>query len=676
MNTKMIKIISVLSAAIIGTAAFMPVANADTSAKTVQTTETTVLRTLLESVKGRVEIPEEYSEFSSNSRSDGKHTVYSFAWRTEDGNKGINVQCCDNGIITSYSSYGDKISYEPTMSGIDINEAKKIAEDYVSKINTDYPYVITVQDSKQGSLYNSSYEFDILVSINGVALNNSSSRISVNREDGAVTSFYVWYNPDVKVDFNSADEFISEADAEKAYSEKIGMKLVYRSYSDNGEKKIYPVYVQNGSYDSNINAITGEVEKIENYAYYKNSFGGAMDIMEAATDDAGLTEQEIAEINNINGLIQKDAMEKKIRENKTLSVPKTVKLNWVRLRKDMYNDSYTYYMHMSDDKTSISVTADAKTGEISNYSSYSDKDNTNKKLKYRNDKAFKALAGAKADEYQYDEEAKQYVRYVNGVQVEDDSVIIISDGNKVIDYSISYSKEEFPSVSDAMSEEDAEKAMFEQVEYKAVCLESYKDDETHIVPVYVIDSVSINPFTGKIVDYKNEEITGNKERTEYTDISGHYAEKYIKELQYYGVGFDSEEFKPDEKIMQKDLLTLLKAVYSDGETMVVNSKEQAENTYIFVINQDIISADERDDESCVTREKAAVYMIRAMGGEEYASYNDIYVSPFADVTENKGYIALLSAMGVVSGDENNNFNPNHEITRAEFAVMLYKYLNR
>ena len=66
----------------------------------------------------------------------------------------------------------------------------------------------------------------------------------------------------------------------------------------------------------------------------------------------------------------------------------------------------------------------------------------------------------------------------------------------------------------------------------------------------------------------------------------------------------------------------------------------------------------------------------AIGAENYAKYNDIYVTPFNDVTENKGYIALLSAMGVLSGDGNGNFNPNREMTRAESIIMIYNYLTR
>ena len=52
-------------------------------------------------------------------------------------------------------------------------------------------------------------------------------------------------------------------------------------------------------------------------------------------------------------------------------------------------------------------------------------------------------------------------------------------------------------------------------------------------------------------------------------------------------------------------------------------------------------------------------MIRAIGARNCAKYNDIYVTPFNDVTENKGiYRIAFSAMGVLSGDSNGNFNPN------------------
>lgn len=176
---------------------------------------------------------------------------------------------------------------------------------------------------------------------------------------------------------------------------------------------------------------------------------------------------------------------------------------------------------------------------------------------------------------------------------------------------------------------------------------------------------------------KTKKLTENaSSKLEYSDIDGHYAEKYIKELAYYGIGFEGGEFKPDEKITQKDFLALLMSINGNDIIVLKNNLEQANWVYRNSTQNSIISEDERDDEAAVTREEAAVYMIRAIGAENYAKYNDIYVTPFNDVTENKGYIALLSAMGVLSGDGNGNFNPNREMTRAESIIMIYNYLTR
>ena len=54
----------------------------------------------------------------------------------------------------------------------------------------------------------------------------------------------------------------------------------------------------------------------------------------------------------------------------------------------------------------------------------------------------------------------------------------------------------------------------------------------------------------------------------------------------------------------------------------------------------------------------------------------MFINPFSDVTENKGPIAYLKAIGVVSGDGNGNFNPKNTITRGEALIMIYNYLNR
>ena len=70
-------------------------------------------------------------------------------------------------------------------------------------------------------------------------------------------------------------------------------------------------------------------------------------------------------------------------------------------------------------------------------------------------------------------------------------------------------------------------------------------------------------------------------------------------------------------------------------------------------------------------------MVRALGFEEVATLNGIYVPIFADVSaDSVGFTSILGAMGVIKGDENGNFNPNGTVTRADAAIMLYNYLSK
>ena len=65
-----------------------------------------------------------------------------------------------------------------------------------------------------------------------------------------------------------------------------------------------------------------------------------------------------------------------------------------------------------------------------------------------------------------------------------------------------------------------------------------------------------------------------------------------------------------------------------------------------------------------------------MGIDKYASIKGIYVSPFNDVTEYVGHIAILNGLGIVSGDGNGNFNPNGILKRADAMILIYNYLTK
>ena len=659
------KLVSVLSAAAVAVSMFTPAAFAESTDST--------MKSVLVSVKERVEIPAEYTEFSSETQERYGITEYVFSWNTSDGDKSINVECYENGVISSYYGYGAyDYSNSPSIPSVSKAEAKENAEKFIKQLNPDFPYEIRIEDNYNGSLYDGGYSFDTQVYVNGIYFEDGNGSVGVNGETGEITYCTIGYTP---VEFPSVEDAISVEDAEKAYSEKLGLEMVYATFTDeDGNDIAYPVYVQKYNYGKYINALTGEVEDLTGkFKLYAPTAGGTAETMSA---DNGLTEQEINELDNISGLISKTDIEKQLRNNKTLDIPKSANVDFINLAKLYNKDIYTYSINMSDKEqnTHIYIYVNAKTGEILSYSRY-DRERGDKTAT-QNDKTFSVLAGDKAKEYKYDEDTQSYIRYVNGIKVQNDIGYISYSGDVLTEYRISYTDAEFPSFDNAMSKEDAEKIMFDRDGYEMVYITQILDNSVEIVPVYKHNAVSINPFTGKYVDYQNEEITNEENKLEYSDISGHYAEKYINELAYYGIGFEGGEFRPDEKITQKDFLSLLTSVYQHGIVVLRNDKEQADYVYGSSVRSGIISEEERNDEAAVTRENAAVYMIRAMGAEEYAKYNDIYVPPFNDVMENKGYIALLSAMGVVSGDGSGNFNPNHEITRAESVVMIYNYLTR
>lgn len=121
-------------------------------------------------------------------------------------------------------------------------------------------------------------------------------------------------------------------EAKKAYSDKLGLELVYRTYVDeDGNVVAYPVYTQEYDYDKYINALTGDAVDVTNYRYF---IGNKSESANTAAD-GGLTEQEIKELDNIDGLISKTALENKLKSNKLLSIPKNINTDSISLYKIM-----------------------------------------------------------------------------------------------------------------------------------------------------------------------------------------------------------------------------------------------------------------------------------------------------------------------------------------------------
>lgn len=78
----------------------------------------------------------------------------------------------------------------------------------------------------------------------------------------------------------------------------------------------------------------------------------------------------------------------------------------------------------------------------------------------------------------------------------------------------------------------------------------------------------------------------------------------------------------------------------------------------------------------ISRQDMAVMLVRALGYENLALTQASAELPFADVTENRGYLALAYEFGVINGvaqaDGSLLFLPGHSSTRQEAAAMLVR----
>ena len=510
-------------------------------------------------------------------------------------------------------------------------------------------------------------------------------------------SFSLNYTTGLK--FEDSSKLISKEDAQNSFNEKFPMKLRYTTEYKDDKKSATLIYSPDSEYNQYISATSGEVITRE---YRRHRFGGgdmkaseSMAAMDMA--DNGFSEAEIKNLDTIKGLIGLDKAEKIILSNRVINANSAYKLTDYSLCRDWYDEEkYSYRLEFErktgdDDYYWLSAEVDARNGDILSFSVNEDVSNEKAKLNVKQgyEKAYAALEvlapshfGENMD-YLLDGDDKDssgnyvFFRYVNGIEFADNSVRISVDmaSGKIISYRIGYDDIEFPSADGVISAENAGKSLFEQVGYDVWYIPTYEDDKpAKALLVYDTDSydLTLDAFSGEL-KYKGE----SEKVGEYTDIENHYAKDAIEALAKFGIGFADSEFRPDSNITQADFVTLLNAAFNNHGPIVIYKGISYEDIYDDAIADGIVKEDEYSPDADVTRDLAAKMMVRALGFEEVATLNGIYVPIFADVSaDSVGFTSILGAMGVIKGDENGNFNPNGTVTRADAAIMLYNYLSK
>ena len=662
---------------------------------------------MLRLVKDRIGSTDEYDTVTTDSHSDEGGTVYSFNW-VYSGNgeyKGLNVSVTESGIITNYSKYNSardnngKIS----LNRLSLAELMEKAQAFADKLNPSLVGKIRVQSAGNSeNLSDENRYFTVQRYENDIPVLEDTGSISINA-DGEVSYFWIDYSENIS--FEAADSIISRNEAKKAYEENFGFELSYiKKWNGrrNGYENVLVWQPKEGRESEYISAVSGETVKriLPEYDHYfgrgfANSKASEMSADEGSSYSA-LTEAEIKALDTVAGLISAEEAEKKIRSVKALKFSDKLKLNSISMYNDEYDEkTYVYNMQFADEnKNFASASVNAETGELLNFNRYSangeksDKTPDTEKLKKLADSALKSLAPTyfpaknenncfRFSDLRSDGSFICYDRYVNGIRCYAEYIALDFDAGSgdIISFNLNRTKNDFPSPSGALSLDKAAEAIFEGAVFEPVYIftcssEGLKRFDKAIAVYNLGGNTVIDAFTGKQV---GENV---KAEAEYTDISGHYAETAITTLCRYSIGYAGESFKPSEYITQKDFLAFLHSAFENYSSKLITDDYDYDAAYRYAYGRGIITPEERDPEAAVTRERAAVAMVSALGFREVADIEGIYKPMFNDVSTNTGSISILAGMKVIGGDGNGNFNPGGLLTRGDAAVILYNYLSR
>lgn len=647
-------------------------------------------------VKNIITVPDDYGNFSSSSTerdtSSGKIKVWRLDWKQKDGGDGsISASMGEDGFLYEYNKYsGNETSN--SLAKVTKDNAQAVAEEFLKKAIPDYYGQLKIVDSNSNISSTQDYDFVYQGFINEVPVNFGNINIGVNKYTGEV-NYYNGENLDTKgIQYPSIDDVIEQAAAQKAYIEKIGVNLKYYSYYDYSQKKmkIFAGYSIGGNGDNAIDAKTGQAVSLyrESHLYNsKDSVSGANADNSIAVMNEKLTEEETAEVNNVADLITKEKAESILRETFDI-ITSNMKVKNTSLNKRTMDNKYIWNVSFDG----VYGEVDAKSGEIISMHCYTG-DNTKtiniSKTEGQNiaEDFLKKIASDKFSQTKYEDVKRSifkigvvqpektfsfnFMRQVNGIEFSSNSLQVEVDNasGKISGYSNNwYDDISFPDVTKAMNKETA----FEKIKQLSnFTLQYAKLDKDKIGLVYNFKDINenyiIDPVSGVRLDFSGEVYKTNK-LPEYTDISGHWCEKTVKELLDNGYYLDGDKFNPDMSITQGNFL---KYLYST----VKSSYNTDDEFYDMLIKNGIIKNDEKSPNSPVTNADAAKFVIRYLGYEKIAVHPEIFNNPFNDTIEekNKGYAAICYSLNIIKGT-NGKFDESHNISNAEAATIIYNLI--
>ena len=341
------------------------------------------LEKAIKTVKALFDISDSF-EFNSSIRSANNIVFYDLRWNSKDGEESINVSIDDKLLVREYSKYEYMVYRDIRRAKLTKDETEKnetAVKEFLKKVLPDnyQEYVLTPQLIAKTPYKSNGYYANYHRVINGLPDYNDTLQVMLNTKTGEISSYYrgeLRKTPDYP---NTSAITLKEA--QNAYLEQFGYKMVYRTKFENNTDslKVYPVFEP--KVEANDYAIDAESgKKIELWSqniFYSGAGGTAplaklMMDTEAQNETIILTPEEQQAVDNASAIMPIEEAEIIARACEYLALMEDHQLVSRELAK-IWNEKDSQIWNLIFEKQDtignrVHVTIDAKTSVILNFS--------------------------------------------------------------------------------------------------------------------------------------------------------------------------------------------------------------------------------------------------------------------------------------------------------------------
>ncbi|MFC4777904.1 YcdB/YcdC domain-containing protein [Paenibacillus sp. GCM10023252] len=212
-----------------------------------------------------------------------------------------------------------------------------------------------------------------------------------------------------------------------------------------------------------------------------------------------------------------------------------------------------------------------------------------------------------------------------------------------------------------------------------------------LVPRNVDEPLILNAESGQWVNRDTGEVT-QLEKPKAADVTGHWAQRELELMvAYKALDVKDGKVRPNEIVTRGELIKMLVLAMNSGQRPYLAMDSSSEkvgfgdvtstsNYYIYVqsaLQQNLIDIGDGsfNPEGKVDREEMAQLIVRALGYNSLADYEELFNISFKDAAkvESKGQAAIVVGLKIMSLTDG-NFRPDRQVSRAEASAAFFRYL--